>query len=53
MEFTINGETQVLRPGIAAHIPSNVPHSAKAIIECKLIDCFFPVREDFVVLEEK
>jgi quercetin dioxygenase-like cupin family protein len=53
LEFTINGEIQILLPGMAAHIPSNIPHSAKAIIECKLIDCFLPVREDFVALEKQ
>lgn len=53
MEFTINGETQVLLPGMAAHMPPDVPHAAKAITECKVIDCFMPVREDFVALEEK
>ncbi len=53
LEFTINGEIQILLPGMAAHIPSNIPHSAKAIIECKVIDCFLPVREDFVALEKQ
>ncbi|MGI8582904.1 MAG: cupin domain-containing protein [Chitinophagaceae bacterium] len=53
LEFKINGEIQILLPGMAAHIPSNIPHSAKAIIECKLIDCFLPVREDFVALEKQ
>ena len=52
MEFTINGETQILLPGMAAHIPSNLPHTVTAITECKLIDCFLPVREDFVALEK-
>ena len=51
LEFTINGETEILRPGIAAYIPSNTPHSVRAISECKLIDCFLPIREDFVALE--
>ncbi len=50
-EFTINGETQILLPGMAAQIPSNTPHAARAITECKIIDCFMPVREDFVALE--
>lgn len=50
-EFTINGETQILLPGMAAQIPSNTLHSARAITECKIIDCFMPVREDFVALE--
>ena len=53
LEFTIGGETQVLLPGMAAHMPSNVPHSVRAITECKVIDCFMPVREDFVALETR
>lgn len=53
LEFTINGETTVLQPGMAVHIPSFAPHSAKAITACKVIDCFLPVREDFIELEKK
>lgn len=51
LEFTINGETQILLPGMAAQIPSNTPHAARAITACKIIDCFMPVREDFIALE--
>jgi hypothetical protein len=29
-----------------------MPHSAKAITACKVIDCFLPVRQDFVELEK-
>lgn len=53
MEFTIGGETRVLTTGMAAFMQSDVPHSARAITECKVIDCFLPVREDFVELERK
>lgn len=53
LELTVNGETAILQPGMAAHIPSFAPHSAKAITECKVIDCFLPVREDFIELEKK
>jgi len=49
--FDIDGIKELLTPGKAAYIPSNIPHSAKAITECKVIDCFLPVREDFVKLE--
>lgn len=52
LEFDIDGEKQLMRPGMAAFIPSNVPHSARAITECKVIDCFLPVRQDFVELEK-
>lgn len=51
--FDINGDQKLLTPGITAFIPSNVPHSAKAITECKVIDCFLPVRQDFIELEKQ
>ena len=53
LEFDINGEKQLLTAGMAAFIPSWAPHSAKALSECKVIDCFTPVREDFIELEKK
>ncbi len=53
LEFKVDGEIMVLTAGMAAFIPSNVPHSARAITECKVIDCFLPVREDFAELEKK
>ena len=46
-EMTINGETQVLKNGDYAVIPSNVPHSGRAITDCHLLDIFDPVREDY------
>src|SRR5690349_8781932 len=45
--FNLNGEEKLLTAGMSAFIPSNTPHSATAITECKVIDCFLPVREDF------
>jgi quercetin dioxygenase-like cupin family protein len=52
LEFTLGGEPRLLTPGMSVHIPSNVLHSAYAITECKVLDCFSPVREDFVELEK-
>ena len=52
LEFNISGEIEILTPGMTAFIPPNLHHSAKAITECKVIDCFLPVREDFVKLEQ-
>ena len=52
MLFDMDGEQKLLTAGMAAFIPSNLPHSAKAITECRVIDCFLPVREDFVELEK-
>ncbi len=51
LEFNINGEIQIMTPGISAHIPSDMPHSAQALTRVKVIDCFMPVREDFKNLE--
>ena len=53
MEFDINGEKEILEAGMTAFIPSGLPHSVNAITECKVIDCFLPVREDFVELEKE
>lgn len=46
-ELTIDGETDVLRPGHIAVIPSNAPHSGVARTDCEIIDVFSPVREDY------
>ncbi len=51
LSFTIGDETQVLAPGMAAHIPSNAEHSIEALTDCFIIDCFNPVREEFKILE--
>ena len=47
MEFTLNGEKQLLMPGMGAFIGSNVLHGAVAVTACKVIDVFTPVREDY------
>ncbi len=46
-ELTVDGQTQLLRPGIAAVIPPHVKHSGKAITYCELLDVFNPEREDY------
>jgi len=46
-ELTISGETQRLGPRSVAIIPSNAVHSGKAITECRIIDAFYPIREDY------
>lgn len=53
LEFNNGGEIQVLESGMSAYIPSDQPHSAKALTEVKVIDCFTPVREDLVELEQE
>lgn len=46
-ELTIDGVTQVLRPGSVASIPSHVRHAGRAITDCRILDVFSPVREDY------
>ncbi|MEN8154906.1 MAG: cupin domain-containing protein [Acidobacteriota bacterium] len=46
-EFNLNGDTRILRPGDVVVIPSNIPHSGKAVTNCRIIDTFYPVREDY------
>lgn len=46
-EMTVAGETRVLDAGTSAVIPGNVAHSGRALTPCRLIDVFYPVREDY------
>jgi quercetin dioxygenase-like cupin family protein len=52
LEFKIGDETKVLESGMVAHVPPDVPHSAKALTACIVFDCFYPFREDFKRLVE-
>jgi len=47
LELTIDGNTRILDFGTFAIIPGHVPHKAKALTNCKIIDVFYPVREDY------
>lgn len=46
-EFTIGNETQRLGPSMVAVVPPNVTHSGRAVTECRIIDVFHPVRDDY------
>jgi unsaturated pyranuronate lyase len=47
LELTINGESRIMDTDCVAIIPSNVKHSAYAVTDCKLLDIFYPVRDDY------
>ena len=50
LELTVNGEPRVLKPGMVEVLPPNVPHGATALTDCRVIDVFHPVREDWVAM---
>lgn len=47
LQFDIGDETIDLVPGDAWMIPANVPHEARALDRCLIIECFSPPREDW------
>ncbi|MEI8111243.1 MAG: cupin domain-containing protein [Chitinophagia bacterium] len=52
-ELTLAGKPIRLFPGQVLVIPSGTLHSGKAITNCKLLDVFNPVREDYRKLSDK
>ena len=47
LELTVGGDVQVLRAGMIALIPGGVPHSARAVTACDLLDVWHPARDDY------
>jgi unsaturated pyranuronate lyase len=46
-DLTIAGETRRLTPSDVAIIPSGALHSGKAVSYCRIIDAFYPIRDDY------
>jgi quercetin dioxygenase-like cupin family protein len=46
-ELTVAGQPKTIRPGDFVVIPPEIPHSARSITDCRLVDTFCPVREDY------
>lgn len=47
LEMTIGGVKYVMTPGCVQVIPSNTPHSAFALTDCRIFDTFAPARDDY------
>lgn len=47
LEMTVDGQTAVCTAGMVVSIPPDAPHSARALTDCRVIDVFRPVREDY------
>ncbi|MGE0084205.1 MAG: cupin domain-containing protein [Desulfococcaceae bacterium] len=46
-ELTVNGESKRMLPGDVCVIPPNARHSGRAFTDCRVLDVFHPVREDY------
>ncbi len=46
-KLTLDGEERVVKPGDMAVIPGGVFHSGTAVTDCKILDVFYPIREDY------
>lgn len=47
-EFTIDGETKIVKQGDSVYMPSNAVHGVTALEDGILVDVFNPMREDFL-----
>jgi quercetin dioxygenase-like cupin family protein len=45
LEITLDGETALARPGVVAIVPSNTPHSVRAVTDGTAIVVDYPLRE--------
>jgi quercetin dioxygenase-like cupin family protein len=46
-ELIMNGQSHLLGPGDVLVIPGDVPHAGLAHTDCRILDVFSPVREDY------
>ena len=51
-EFILDGEKMVCKNGDVIVIPSNIPHSGRALTKCILMDVFSPKMKSMVFLIE-
>lgn len=48
LEVTVEGVTTVLKSGMVAVIPPHAVHSGRALTDCRVMDVFHPLREDYM-----
>jgi len=46
-DLIVEGKVNETKPGMIAIIPPNVKHSGKARTDCRILDIFYPVRDDY------
>jgi quercetin dioxygenase-like cupin family protein len=46
-DFTVEGKVYAAQPGFIAIVPPNVKHGGKAKTPVRILDVFYPVREDY------
>ena len=47
LDLTVAGKIKTIGPGSVLIVPPNAVHSGKALTNCRIIDAFYPVREDY------
>ena len=52
LRFVVAGEPQMVRAGEALIIPSSIPHSAEAVEDCRALDIFSPIRQDWLTNDD-
>ena len=46
-EFTLDGETRLLRPGTVVAVPPGAVHGGRALTPCRIVDAFHPSRDEW------
>lgn len=53
LELTVDGKLFNLVPGTSLVLPPNVPHGGRAVVKCRVIDVFHPIRADLHAASDK
>ena len=46
-ELTVDNQSKVIGPGSVVIIPPYAVHSGKSVTRCRVIDVFYPIRENY------